>query len=103
MIKELTPLEALKEIRDKIGDKMLFCAWNDKGDSYSKKITISDYCDIIEKPLKALEIIKEKKVDIQLLFDLFEDNRNDYRDYNESNECRWLKKKEYDLLKEVLL
>lgn len=56
--------------------------------------------EIIEKALKALEIIKEKKVDIWWLI-----TSEDYSLYNlgigKSHNQR-LKKKEYDFLKEVL-
>jgi len=80
----------------------------------SKRIQkLGQYEDIDENPehlakvSKALEIIKEKKVNVSLLF-----NTNNYLDYNDhvcraqiylhSNaEC--LTKEEYNLLKEVLL
>ena len=48
--------------------------------------------DIIEKELKALEIIKEKKVDVAIFF---EDGCARHREK--------LTQEEYDLLKEVLL
>lgn len=60
--------------------------------------------DIIEKELKALEIIKNKRVDVNDLL-LFV-NRKAYNDYVvacDDNKLRVLTKKEYDLLKEVLL
>ena len=63
-----------------------------------KRAKYSDNANIIEKELKALEIIKDKKVDIQMLRDciLF--------DYNRfiCLERKPLTQEEYDLLKEVL-
>lgn len=62
--------------------------------------------DIIEKSLKALEIIKEKKVNISLLL-----NSTCLTNYNEyvirskasiNSLCELLTQEEYDLLKEVL-
>lgn len=82
MSKELTPLEALKEIKKHSGKEIVKSVWSDNN-GYSKTITIDDLCDIIkkylnenwqlqdevealkeilkenEKQLKALEIIKE--------------------------------------------
>lgn len=53
---------------------------------------------IIEKELKALEIIKEKEPDISFLFRV--------KDLNHYNSCVWkeqeLTQEEFDLLKEVL-
>ncbi len=53
--------------------------------------------ELIEKELKALQIIKEKLVDVNWLkgCDVLED-------YNWVNNCE-LEQEEYDLLKEVLL
>ena len=53
-------------------------------------------CDIIEKELKALEIIKEKEVDIKAFNDL-----QDLQDYNYYCSPE-LTHEEYNLLKEVL-
>ena len=52
------------------------------------------------KKLKALEIIKKKKVNVFWLF-----NSKDVDEYNSAfyQEWRYLTQKEYDLLKEVLL
>lgn len=83
-------LEALKEIRDKVGNKVLFCAWNDKGSGYSKKITISDYCDIIETELKRLENYEKN-----------EDFNKDVLSYAFLNEQDKIKKlKALDIIKE---
>ncbi len=55
--------------------------------------------DIIEKSLKALEIIKEKIVLVDVLFDT--DTLEDYNDFKSKQEQ--LTQEEYDLLKEVML
>ena len=57
-----------------------------------------DY-DTIEKSLKALEIIKEKKVNVFIF--LHSGDLETYNDMVEDN--RKLTQEEYDLLKEVLL
>lgn len=64
-------------------------------------------CNIIEQELKALEIIRENKVNVSLLFNT--KNHWDYNDhvyrakiYLQSN-AKCLAQEEYDLLKEVLL
>ena len=85
-------LEVLKKV------KFNYFQTNKYADEDDKK-----WFDIIEKSLKALEIIKEKKVDIDLLFYCFTFPNNNYKTYNENNERKWLKREEYDLLKEVLL
>ena len=56
-------------------------------------------CEYIEKELKALEIIKEKRVDIGWL--IRSENCSKYNLGVGSSQA--LKKQEYDLLKEVLL
>jgi hypothetical protein len=59
--------------------------------------------DIIEKALKALEIIKKKKVDTYLL--ALTKNVNQYNRLFEEHLislCRLLTQEEFDLLKEVL-
>ena len=57
-----------------------------------------------EKHDKALDIIKEKKVDISFLFEDWEDNneKNALWNYNRNNMLK-LTKEEYELLKEVFL
>ena len=62
-----------------------------------------DEIEAIEKCLKALEIIKEKKVDFQLL-----KQSEELDDYNwwlayQVNDGRELSQEEFDLLKEVFL
>ena len=58
-----------------------------------------DEITIIEKELKALEIIKEKEIDMSDLI-----HATDYLDYSDGR-CKkyWITQEEYDLLKEVLL
>lgn len=91
-------LEALKEIKN-------------KPFSWEK---LKDNLDTIEKDLvdgeknkQALEIIKDKKVNVSLLF-----NTQNYRDYNvqicyntyyKQPNAKCLELEEYDLLKEVML
>ena len=55
----------------------------------------------MQKSLKALEIIKKKKVNVRLFL-----KANDLRHYNNVARCmgyELLTREEYDLLKEVLL
>lgn len=61
---------------------------------------INNSFEIIEKSLKALEIIKEKEVNVGLLSRCANAER-----YNKGicYELRYLTQEEYDLLKEVLL
>ena len=81
-------LEALEKIRQFHKDwKLLF----------NKK-----ELDIIEKELKALEIIKKKRVDIKDLINEF-DWSDGLTSYNERTNHIPLTQEEYDLLKEVLL
>ena len=84
-------LEALKDIRE------IFTCHD---------FDFIEKCDIIEKELKALEIIKEKKVNVSLLFNT--KNHWDYNDYicraqiylQSNSKC--ITQEEYNLLKEVL-
>ena len=68
----------------------------------------NDYCEefeIIEKELKALEIIKTKNVDIDYIKTCFYDKKGGFKDYNAyvgHDEDKELTQEEYDLLKEVL-
>ena len=64
-----------------------------------KELNVCKSTSNIEKELKALEIIKEKIVDIGWLI-----RSENYSKYNLGvSESQALKKAEYDLLKEVLL
>ena len=84
MSKELPPLEALEALS-----------------SYQYFGNYKDFCkEIIETALKALEIIKEKKIDCLVLV-----LSKTYIEYNDicENEKSELSQEEYDLLKEVLL
>ena len=82
MNKELTPLEALQYL-----SKLVFIYGG-----------VQQY-QIIEKSLKALEIIKEKQVNVFIF--LHSGDLETYNDMVEYN--RKLTQYEYDLLKEVLL
>ena len=68
----------------------------------------SDYCEefeIIEKELKALEIIKTNNVDIEYIKTCFDDEKGGFKEYNAyvgHDEEYELAQEEYDLLKEVL-
>lgn len=68
----------------------------------------NDYCEefeIIEKELKALEIIKTKNVDIDYIKTCFYDKKGGFKDYNswvEHDDDEELSQEEYNLLKEVL-
>ena len=68
----------------------------------------NDYCEefeIIEKELKALEIIKTKNVDIDYIKTCFYDRKGGFKDYNAwvgHDDDEELSQEEYDLLKEVL-
>ena len=63
---------------------------------YINYLEANKECDIIEKELKALEILKNKKTDINLLLN----NGLDF--YNSCFYPRKLTQEEYELLKEVL-
>ena len=52
----------------------------------------------MSKELKALEIIKEKRVDVWLLFEC-----DSIVEYNQNTHSCCLNQEEYDLLKEVLV
>ena len=82
-------LEAWKRVRES--------AENADGDAAVYEI---GDCDIVEKELKALEIIKEKEVNV---YD-FKEYESKY-EYNKhtKEEFQELTQEEYDLLKEVLL
>jgi len=57
---------------------------------------------LIKKELKALEIIKKKKVNVSALLEL--DNLEQYNGYCAVvGDCKYLTREQYDLLKEVLL
>lgn len=65
-------------------------------------IRLKPHLEVIEKELKALEIIKDKAVDIfKLRIAIMLNNLNEYN----KRHAEWCKltQEEYDLLKEVLL
>ena len=114
MSKELTPLEAFV----RIARQLKVCDENGRDldiiettlkrlDMYENVVGIERIQDT-NKKLKALEIIKEKR----LAWVWFIDNKLSFEDYNKSldflvceptHKPKKLTKEEYDLLKEVLL
>ncbi len=118
MSKELTPLQALEKLTnykcscmsEKIECKNIIeTALKDYErlkTSYLEKILNEESKEYIYKKLKALEIIKEKRVDVALL--ILCENAEDYNFQisliNEDNEnYKELTQEEYELLVEVLL
>ncbi len=98
-------LEAL----DKINKTFRYVNYDDEGYKYVEPYKMLDECDeefnIIEKHLKALEIISKKEVDLRKLSVLFHYFRSDRaEDYNKDEEYkeRYLTEEEFELLKEVL-
>lgn len=81
-------LEALKLLESKF-----------RTSSWAKEIDFTMATFEIEKELKALEIIKNKRVDVSWLFS---NEVNDYKDYNVWSGTENITQEEYDLLKEVL-
>ena len=91
MSKELTPLEAFEKIL---------------GGSCGEEMYVEKEIHIVEKQLKALEIIKQKRVDVDLFYTVIEDKNQEDKlwSYNFWFEDKYkLTKEEFDLLKEVLL
>ena len=92
MNKELEALERLKN------HTISYVGSDYKVSTDSREEQIKDL-ELIEKSLKALEIIKEKRVDIGWLI-----RSENCSKYNLGvGESQALKKKQYDLLKEILL
>ena len=83
-------LEALKDLREVKG-------WNN--DEFERRLTI------IEKELKALEIIKKYYLPVNCEYDEYEIFKYYLKDtqYVSSRSYKLMSKEEYDLLKEVLL
>ena len=72
---------------------------------YINYLEANKECDIIEKELKALEIIKNKKVNVDALLNCYflcEYNEAMDYTYNEIANNFFLTQEEFDLLKEVL-
>lgn len=75
---------------------------------YEKKTKLTkEYKDVdnVTKRLRALDIIIEKRVDVDYLISCIEQDISSllfYNQYCEENHCPILTQKEYDLLKEVL-
>lgn len=93
-------LEALEELKFQVGNITYYTK-----DLQATAIQVRDsgLFEIIEKELKVLEIIKEKRVDVYLLvlaIKRCKDKALNY--YNCSIPTQQLTKKEFDLLKEVI-
>ena len=86
-------LEALK----RMGEKVLYSEYAE----YPKVKGLADY-ETVKKELKALEIIKNKKVDVDYLDECIRTEAFHLSAYNFSSSQK-LTQEEYDLLKEVLL
>ena len=93
MSKELTPIEHLQFIRNYEIDE-------DHRTLNMFYVTRTSF-DIIETALKVLEIIKEKKIDLDLL--KISDDLDDYNFMCDMYYKNILTQEEFDLLKEVLL
>lgn len=94
-------LETLKEIKKQIGNIHYFDFNNDYPIETTIKLRDSDLFIIIERSLKALNIIRDKRVDVgafQYLKTLKE-----YNEYIDMVGGKYLLEEEYDLLKEALL
>lgn len=110
MIKGLEALEKIKKL-----DILYDIEMTEKGEEYFKEHSID--LSIIEKELKALEIIKEKKVNTAEFIAYVKDTNHNYETYlldysqehwylhiNDNNETSYcLIQEEYELIKEVLL
>ena len=85
----MTVLDELNEIKELVN--------NDKHFKYKNIVNFN--CESIEKSLKALEIIKEKNVEMAL----FNDSKT-VEDYNHNRNwgAKELTEEEFNLLKEVL-
>ena len=85
-------LDALKEIKE-------VNYYEDDETIDEDYLNISNYIDIIEKELKALEIIKNKNVDIRGIKEI--NNVHEYNVKFPTTLNEFLEEQEYDLLKEV--
>lgn len=117
MNKELTPLEALDLLPKKYGANIWKCEEYDIVKNalkdYEKKTKLAkEYDDVnnVAKRLKALKIIKEKKVDTSLLRQVFDNEKHIpnplfyYNNFVDNYSSHYpLTQEEYELLKEVLL
>ena len=118
MSKELTPLEALKTIIlgtnvdtyrssvEEIDNAISIIETALKRLEKIETTTHSVLREDISNKLKALEIIKEKRVDVDYLITCIERNIKPLQNYNEYIKEFYgieLAQEEYDLLKEVLL
>lgn len=112
MSKELTPLEWLNYYKKKLqvsgqtfrsnGFELIETALKDYENLQLKHRSMQDAVLDDFKKLKALEIIKEKSVDVfQLQIAIKLTNLNEYNERH--TKCLQLTQEEYDLLREVLL
>jgi len=107
MSKKLSPLEAYKKVSDYCREWLTFDKELDIIETALKRLESVDrvgemFCCDVDKKLKALEIIKEKGVNIYLLNET--DNVEEYNELIKSHYgMKQLTQEEYDLLKEVLL
>ena len=86
------------EVLEKLGAEKLA-----RGELIRNDDKVETYITQIKKDLKALEIIKNKKVDVHLfLFFNKEDFGDGFEAYNDCYESEALTQQEFDLLKEVL-
>lgn len=95
--------EAFKKIDWLIGQNISKLKFDKKCNSTNEMVSclliIQQDLEKLEKQDKALEIIKEKNVDVIFLRE--SENLNEYMGYNFFNRWKWLTQEEYDLLKEV--
>lgn len=110
MNEELTPLEALDELKGVLRTVDLEdIRFIDIIETALKRLESVDrvgemFCINVDKKLKALAIIKEKVMPLTMLEDKTAYKENCYRVYdNEGYEYNDLTKEEYGLLKEVLI
>ena len=92
MNKELTPLEALEEIKYQVGS-IRACSHDIPPQITTFLVRETNWFSIIETALKALEIIKK--------YYKFEENQ--FYPFKRKNLLEMETQEEYDLLKEVLL
>ena len=111
MSKELSPLKALQVIKNS-DNARYYCVEIDIIEYALKEmekvkehnIRIYEELQANETKLKALQIIKEKRVRVPFLQDLLKSGLSDEEVLEEYNaNCDEITKDEYDLLKEVLL
>lgn len=105
MDKRLKGLEALKQLKDRaVHDEYLYRQDTNREKAISFLNEIDNFVNAIEKELKALEIIKEKQVNVLILkYSFISEEGVEYYNKYFGNEDLHLTQEEYELLKEVLL